>query len=536
MLAGAVITACADEFAIDPPRTPSVRAQTAWPTTLSVRDTDTIGINIGDSIRQISISGVSVIWESSDPGILELRPLDTHSTIDPVLLPLRRQAITHRRGQVEVSATVDQAGFERRTFRDTLTVLERWVSLTSSAAYSCGITVDGDGYCWGSGQGLGNGSDAGSVAPSAILGGLKFSQLTAAHGYTCGITQPHGLPYCWGTSFYGTLGTGTTDAELIPQPVKGGRTFSEIVAGGRVTCAIPKGPGDGSSSDVNPLCWGAAWAGAAADPYKPAAVRGPVGQLEFPVVQVAAGWRHACAIQASGEAYCWGDNAFGQLGDGATPGPETCTSEDVQVQNIYGPTYSCSTRPVLVSGGVRFLSLTAGAHHTCGIAQDSTAYCWGGNEFAQLGAAIPIGSRSAQPVAVNGGLKFRSLSSAGEFRTVENRSAHTCGVTVSGRAYCWGSNSVGQLGAGGLSLAERCDFGVPCSSTPVPAADSLLRFVSVTTSGTGQSGTTRGRGHSCGVTTLGVVYCWGANSSGQLGNPSAGVLTAMPVRVVEPSP
>ena len=103
-----------------------------------------------------------------------------------------------------------------------------------------------------------------------------------------------------------------------------------------------------------------------------------------------------------------------------------------------GPPPLSTTRPLAVVGGHRFASLSAGALRTCGVTLSGEAYCWGDNRSGQLGDGTT--ASSATPVAVAGGLKFGGVSAGG---------FHTCGVTLSGGAYCWGDGDAGQLGFGG---------------------------------------------------------------------------------------
>jgi alpha-tubulin suppressor-like RCC1 family protein len=207
---------------------------------------------------------------------------------------------------------------------------------------------------------------------------------------------------------------------------------------------------------------------------------------------VSSGWYHGCGVTPEDKVYCWGDNYLGQLGIDTRDGPEQC-------DNGAGDMWGCSSRPVAVLTELRFPSISAGGGFTCGVTTDNRAYCWGGNDFGQLGNGTP-GDRST-PVAVAGTLSFQQVS-AGQF--------HTCGVTTDNRAYCWGHNYEGQLGDG--SHVER--------STPVAVAGTL-RFRQVSADGH----------HTCGITTDSLAFCWGANSSGQLGDSTLGTWRPLPVRV-----
>ena len=186
--------------------------------------------------------------------------------------------------------------------------------------------------------------------------------------------------------------------------------------------------------------------------------------------QVVAGSDHSCALTADGSAYCWGSNAFGQLGIGA---------RDWEPHPL----------PAQVATGVRFKSLTLGAVHTCGLALDGTTWCWGDNRARQTAdqdiapdvIATPL--RSAAP-------KFTMLSAGG---------FHTCGLTSSGAAYCWGDDSQGQLGRASNRSSPEWYFYFG-QGTPVAVAGSLaFKSIAASLSAT------------CGVTTGGVSYCWGAN-------------------------
>ncbi len=130
---------------------------------------------------------------------------------------------------------------------------------------------------------------------------------------------------------------------------------------------------------------------------------------------VSAGFDHSCGVTTAGVAYCWGDNVFGQLGDGTT------TNRPM---------------PVAVAGGLSFAAVSTKGH-TCGVTTAGDAYCWGQNVRAQLGDGTTTDRLT--PVAVAGGLSFAAVSAG---------FGHSCGVTTAGDAYCWGSNGSGMLGDG----------------------------------------------------------------------------------------
>jgi len=183
------------------------------------------------------------------------------------------------------------------------------------------------------------------------------------------------------------------------------------------------------------------------------------------------GLSFGCGLTTAGRAYCWGTNAEGQLGDGTT---------------------TQRTVPTAVAGGLTFTAISAGGQHSCGLDSAGLAYCWGSNVYGQLGD----GSNTDRltPVAVVGGFSY-SMISAGE--------QYTCGVqTSTGLLYCWGRNTNGQLGDG--TSGDRNTLG------PVEGVEGLA-FGSVSAA-IGQ--------HTCAVTTTGAAYCWGRNTNGQLGDGS----------------
>lgn len=155
----------------------------------------------------------------------------------------------------------------------------------------------------------------------------------------------------------------------------------------------------------------------------------------------------------------------------------------------------CSQVPIPVTGAERFVSVTAGEFHTCALTSTGVAYCWGGNYYGQVGAGT-TGGKVTVPTAVIGGHTFSSIS-AGRM--------NTCGIDTSGDAWCWGWDVWGQLGAG-VTGADRCSFfftNEPCSGTPLKIVGPV-RF----------AGVMGAEKISCGRDLSGAAYCWGAEVGG----------------------
>jgi alpha-tubulin suppressor-like RCC1 family protein len=151
-----------------------------------------------------------------------------------------------------------------------------------------------------------------------------------------------------------------------------------------------------------------------------------------------------------------------------------------------------STTPIPVdSAGVvmTFASVTAGAGHTCALKAGGAAYCWGDNTVGQLGTGTP--SSHSTPVTVAGGLAFSSIVAG---------ATHTCGLTTAGAAFCWGDNTFGELGNGSSGGQQGAPVAVAGSHTFTELA--------------------AGDGFTCGVSGT-KVYCWGSNSDGQIGAGAA---------------
>jgi hypothetical protein len=214
---------------------------------------------------------------------------------------------------------------------------------------------------------------------------------------------------------------------------------------------------------------------------------------ELELSEITAGANHSCGISIDGEGYCWGANGSGALGAGqAAP----------LVSFFY---------PVGVVGGYALLAVEAGQSHGCGLTTEETVVCWGSNIGGALGISSPLGESPCDLDAGTGAcvpLPVRVDTDA-TFSTIAAGAAHSCGLDAEQRAFCWGSNLIGQLGnCRSASIDPR----------PSPVCGSL-RFARI-------SGGTQ---HSCGISVDGLGYCWGGNDSGALGSTSFAALGPVPV-------
>lgn len=289
----------------------------------------------------------------------------------------------------------------------------RSVSVGSHA--TCALSVAGDVRCWGlnsSGQ-IGDKTTKTRTKPVPVSGlSSGVAAISVGGDHACALSVS-GAVSCWGKNRAGQLGDGTTKNRTQRTRVSGLTSgVTAIAAGASHTCAL--------SRDGKLRCWGENSSGqlgngGTKDSRKPSAVTG----LKAGVVAVTAGGNHTCALLKDGAVRCWGDNRFGQVGDGTT-------KQRPKPAGVKG-----------LSPGV--LSVAAGSNHTCAVETGGILKCWGRNS-----PGGPLGDGTLtdrhQPVEVSG------LGSG--VRAVAAGASHTCAVTNNGFATCWGSNDHGQLGDG----------------------------------------------------------------------------------------
>ena len=302
--------------------------------------------------------------------------------------------------------------------------------------YVCAVALDGRVYCWGSNSNgkIGSGNTSSALVPSAVkisgaLVGKVIKQIepSSAGNHSCVIASDD-KAYCWGHNGFGQLGNNNTVNSLTPVAVDtagvlASKTIKQIASGGISSCVI--------ASDDKAYCWGSNNFGQLGNGnLKNSSTPTPVsttGVLAGKTIkQITAGNSYFCVIASDDKAYCWGGGRRGALGNGSTLSLVISTPTPV------------STTGVLAGKTIK--QITAGTEFTCAIASDDKAYCWGGNSSGQLGNNSTI--NSGVPVAVN----TSGVLAGKTIKQISAGSSHTCAIASDDKAYCWGSNSSGQLG------------------------------------------------------------------------------------------
>lgn len=378
-----------------------------------------------------------------------------------------------------------------------------YVDVDAGSRHTCAVAGDGSIECWG--------SDISGLTRSPS--GTNFTEVSVGVFAACALTDL-GEVVCWGADYDVVTGTPNLSG------------YSQVVARHRHACAI--------SPTGNTECWGQDISGSLAPPagcllppeYEPSCEigyeQGPNGCQDIdecalggacdanatctntpgdfmcmcnsgftgdgftcmpdstvePAI-LAAGGLHNCQIVA-GAIYCWGDNLYGQLGDG---------------------TNNPSPMAVRVGAATNWVSIAAGADHSCAINDGGELWCWGAN----FGGGLGDGSMTDSSVPV------RESTNATNWAQVTAGVGHTCALNTAGEIYCWGEGMSGQLGDGTTGQ----------QSNPTRENTNATNWAQVEAGGD----------HTCALDDMGNLSCWGGNFAGQLGNNMMGTDSSSPVMI-----
>jgi alpha-tubulin suppressor-like RCC1 family protein len=396
-------------------------------------------------------------------------------------------------------------------------------AITAGAGHSCALRADGTVWCWGGdGTGaLGDGTRGDTnhlrlVPVQVVQGNGQLTGVTEVSSsvdalHTCAL-EAAGTVWCWGDDYLGQLGDGTTgDASnnrLTPVQVvqsSGPLTAVEaIAADGFHSCAL--------TTDTTVWCWGSDVFGQLGDgmhgdyhvsltPVQVVQGGGPLTDVEA----IAAGSEHTCALKTDATVWCWGHDVAGQLGDGTAGDADELRLDPVQVVQGSGPLTDVQ-------------AISAGYAHTCALKSDGTVWCWGADGDGALGDgttgdANQLRLEPVQVVQGNGKLTDVKAITTGE--------AHTCALKADGTVWCWGDYFYGQLGDGTMDNADA-------HLTPVQVVQGSGLLTDV-------EAIAAGLNHTCALKTDATIWCWGDDSSGQLGDGTTGdenQLRLEPVQVI----
>jgi alpha-tubulin suppressor-like RCC1 family protein len=396
---------------------------------------DIVGLS-GGSQHVLALGSDGTVWAWGDNSFGQLGIVDTETT--PVLTPIQ------------------------------VPNLSGVIALAAGGTHSVALLNDGTVWAWGDnskGQ-LGTGSTSGTpmTSPVQVPGLTQITTLSAGVGHTLAL-RADGLLFTWGANDSGQLGLGTSSATSTPSALEVPNLTGviAIAAGANHSLALE------SSGTV--WAWGANTTGeigngisGAAPVTKPVQVPGLIG-----VTAIAGGGEHSLAVKGDGTVWAWGDNTFGQLGNGTT-GTTPITSP-VQVVNLSGAAF-----------------VAAGEIDSVALGTDGTVWTWGNNTGGELGNGT--GEQEVVPSEVANLTGVAVTAGGGLFTLI---------VKQDGTVWGWGANNIGQLGNG--------LFPATASPTAVQA--------------TGISGVTMldgGNDHSLAIGSGGTLWAWGYNSTGQIGN------------------
>lgn len=343
---------------------------------------------------------------------------------------------------------------------------DRHQSISAGGAHTCAVRVNETIHCWG--------DNTKGQAPSAV-NDHTYRLVSAGLEHSCAVTADQHVS-CWGSNAHGQ--TNAPDG-----------TFVSVAAGASHTCGIRT---DGSIS-----CWG--------DTIDPAQIPAS-GSFRM----LASGDQHACAIDSAGDLVCWGSDNIGQAparvsgpfqsvacGWGFTCGVlETgqirCWGYNAESQAPSEPFAESYRTPALSD---LFSSVAAGEKHGCGILRNGRVRCWGSNSNGQAPPLVPSGEFKQVVLGTGHSCAIRTddhvscfgnpipeatpSPSAERFRTIASSFFHTCGVTVEGRAVCWG--------------------GYNLNGEEVPPAEDTFKSLAT------------GYSHTCGLRSDGSIRCWGGD-------------------------
>jgi alpha-tubulin suppressor-like RCC1 family protein len=435
-------------------------------------DANSNGVALGDGFGVVTVGGAGI-------QVFRTRQLVDNAGVPPVVSitsPMDGSSLVNGFGVVAATATDDVGVASVELYANGVlvaTALSRPYKAFFLSPVAGPTTLMARAFDFG-----GNHADSLPVQVSATVAGECLAEIGAGWYHSCARKADRSV-WCWGFNADGELGDGTTASpKASPVQVTGlGTAAVELAVGISHTCA--------RKADGSVWCWGfddfGQIVGGGTDPITPSPVQ--VTALGTSAVEITAGYYQTCARKADGSVWCWGGNDDGELGDGTTVTP----SSPVQVTAL----------------GTSAVEITAGVYQTCARKADGSVWCWGNNDYGQVGDGTTVSPRPLPVQVAALGTSVVEIA-AGYF--------HTCARKADGSVWCWGSNFYGQMGNGTVTKSE-----------PVP--------VQVTALGTSAVEIATGYFHSCARKADGTVWCWGYDGDGEIGDGTTAFRRPSPTQV-----
>lgn len=359
---------------------------------------------------------------------------------------------------------------------------------------TCAVLDDGSAWCWGydAREILGNDdlvveNQSAPTQVSGIDGTNKIAVEIAIAVYHACVRLESGAVECWGSNGFGQLGNGITSSAIVQTPTLvpalDGSTdkksaVSLSISSSFTSCVITK------TGEL--ACWGDDLTGAIGDGGTDLEAKTnptPVLRASRSIVDISAASSHACAVDSNGAAFCWGSDTWGQLGNG----------DEAETEQI-------SPVPVTDLDGIAAKAIAIQSHGaaSCAILDTGAMKCWGSDNYGQLGDGDDGQALESTPVDVMGldGSKEKVVGLTGG-------NGFTCALLHTGEARCWGRDANSELGDGADDNADEFS---PVTVKSIDGRESIA----VALAG--------GQSHACATLSTGAVVCWGENGDGQLGD------------------
>ncbi len=381
-------------------------------------------------------------------------------------------------------------------------------AISAGASFNMALKKDGTVWAWGSnGDGqFGNGTTNHSDAPVQLSGLMDIIAISSGEKHTAALNKD-GTVWTWGYNGLGQLGIGKKSHHERPSAVSGsgGAQITDaigVAAGGGHTLMLRK---DGTVWAWGNNRFGQLGDGTNEDRYSPVQVSGLSD-----VIAVACGYAHSIAIRGDGTVWTWGNDSHGQLGDGTefkihVKTKALSTAADAAYIRPEDMRKSVHSVPVRVMGIEDVVSVSGGREYTLSLKKDGTVWAWGDNYYGQLGN--PGVRKSPVPLQVQGIKDVTSITAGYDFGGA---------IRNDGTAWTWGYNIRGQLGNGTKAhrsipalagITPRKDARVESDEKkpPVPFPSNIIAVAA-------------GGYHSIALGSDGTVWTWGNNAAGQLGD------------------